>query len=324
MPVRPTGDVPAGYRPFMKPSSPLRIATGILALCSAAALCQTTALAEEVEAVTSRASNDYVRKKLPDGSYEEETYAFAKGGFWSGDRNDKTIDKLGFTEVAQTIAVPLASQNYVPAKDPKSTRLMIMVYWGTTIAPEHASDSPVYQNLTHASEQLNQVWPASQQHDAFGNSKLPPAGAVSQFDALTTAIAAVQAENRIRDNMDRRNAEMLGYDSWWDSTFNAPNGSAQELRKQDMLNELEQDRYFVVLMAYDFQMMWKEKKPKLLWETRFSVSQHNNEFDKRLGAMAAYAAQYFGQDTHGLTHRPIPEGRVEVGDIKNLGTVPEK
>jgi hypothetical protein len=37
--------------------------------------------------------------------------------------------------VAQTIAVPLASQNYVPAKDPKSTRLMIMVYWGTTIAP---------------------------------------------------------------------------------------------------------------------------------------------------------------------------------------------
>jgi hypothetical protein len=40
--------------------------------------------------------------------------------------------------------------------------------------------------------------------------------------------------------------------------------------------------------------------------------------------MAAYAAQYFGQDTHGLTHRPIPEGRVEVGDIKNLGTVPEK
>jgi hypothetical protein len=40
--------------------------------------------------------------------------------------------------------------------------------------------------------------------------------------------------------------------------------------------------------------------------------------------MALYAAKYFGQDSHGLRHDPVPEGRVELGDVRNLGTVPEK
>jgi len=38
----------------------------------------------------------------------------------------------------------------------------------------------------------------------------------------------------------------------------------------------------VVLMAYDFQLLWKEKKHKLLWETRFSIRQRHNDFDRQL------------------------------------------
>jgi hypothetical protein len=294
-------------------------------MCCAALLFEVTGNAEEIEAVSSRTSDDYVRTRLPDGTFKAESYAFAKGGYWSGGRNDRTIDKLGFMDVARTIAAPLAGQSYVPARDPKATNLLIMVYWGTTYAPEHASDSPVYHHLNDANQALNQVWPVSQQHDRFGNSKMPSGGeAGALFDEVTTAIAAVQAENRMRDQVDRVNALMLGYDSWWTATFDAQNGTALEVRKRDMLNELEEDRYFVVLMAYDFQMMWKQKKSRLLWETRFSVSEHHNEFDKQLGAMAKYASAYFGQDSHGLMHKPIPEGHVDVGDVRNLGVVPEK
>ena len=280
---------------------------------------------EKIEAVSGRVSPDYVRTKLPDGSFQPETYAFGKGGYWSGNRKDDTIDKMGFMDVAEVISGPLQHQKYLPAKDPKSTKLMIMVYWGTTRAPEHASDSNGYQELAAANQALNQIWPASQQHDLYGNSRLPPAGmARILFDEQSTAIAAVQAENRMRDNEDRRNATMLGYDSWWEATYNAPNGSAQEIRKQDLLNELEGDRYFVVLMAYDFQLMWKQKKTKLLWETRFSISEHKNQFDKQLESMALEASRYFGQDSGGLTHESLPAGRVELGDVRSLGVVPEK
>jgi hypothetical protein len=83
--------------------------------------------------------------------------------------------------------------------------------------------------------------------------------------------------------------------------------------RDDLISEIEFNRYFVVLMAYDFQMTWKQKKHKLLWTTRFSIPQHNNEFSGQLKGMADYASQYFGQNVPGLVRTVLPEGNVEVG-----------
>jgi len=79
-----------------------------------------------------------------------------------------------------------------------------------------------------------------------------------------------------------------------------------------------------VLMAYDFQIAWKDKKHKLLWVTRMSVRQKGNDFGRALPAMTRYASQYFGQNTKGLIRRPLPEGHVEVGQPRSLGVVPDK
>lgn len=78
--------------------------------------------------------------------------------------------------------------------------------------------------------------------------------------------------------------------------------------------EIEENRYFVVLMAYDFQLLWKQKKRKLLWETRFSINERHNQFDKALPLMAQYAARFFGQPSDGLVKARLQEGRVEIGD----------
>ena len=77
-------------------------------------------------------------------------------------------------------------------------------------------------------------------------------------------------------------------------------------------------------MAYDFQLLWKQKKHKLLWETRFSIRQRHHDFDKDLPAMANYASRFFGQDTNGLIHDSIPLGHVDIGVVKSLGEVPGK
>jgi hypothetical protein len=97
-----------------------------------------------------------------------------------------------------------------------------------------------------------------------------------------------------------------------------------EFHRQDLIDELEDNRYFVVLMAYDFQLLWKEKKHKLLWETRFSIRQRHNEFDRQLASMAKEASRYFGQDSHGIIRKPLPEGRVTLGEPKVIGYEPEK
>jgi hypothetical protein len=272
----------------------------------------------DITAVSGRTSPDYVRGRQADGSFTPESYAFGKGGVWGSATKDDSIDKMTFLDVAHVISQPLADKNYLPSKDPKSAKLLIMVYWGTTHAPEHASNSDAYTRLSSVmgAEMHPPLPPTSRSTGA--SIKGTPASP----DEMA-AIAATEAENRIRDKDDALNAAMLGYDSWWFSTANYRDTPLDIFRKE-MLEELETNRYFVVLMAYDFQLMWKQKKHKLLWETRFSVRQRGHNFDEDLAAMAQSASKYFGQDSQGLVRASVPFARVDIGEVKSLGTVPEQ
>jgi hypothetical protein len=295
----------------------------------ACAACRTVALntggENDITAVSSRTSADYVRARKPDGSFQPETYAFAKGGAWKGAMVDASIDKMTFLDVAHLVAYPLESQSYLPSKDPKTAKLLIMVYWGTTHAPEHANDSAEYVNLQAAQESVKEAL----SEGGSLTDRIPVNSAKTMVinaarDQMAVAETAAITENSIRDQKDALNAMVLGYDSWWAETEGDFRGTALESRRKDMMDELEEDRYFVVLMAYDFQLLWKEKKHKLLWETRFSIRQRHHDFDKDLPSMAQYASRYFGQDSHGLVHKEIPLGHVDIGELKSLGDVPEK
>jgi hypothetical protein len=287
--------------------------------CLAAPLANLALRAEEVEAIASKTARDYVRKKLPDGSFKPETYVFGKGDDWRGARVDATADKVDFMGVARALAVPLAEKRYMPTQDPSTTDELIMIYWGTTRAPEHASDSSSYQLLVRANDQLARALQAVK-NNIGGSQQI-----VAEADnALLAAQIGVQAENQRREDTDMRNATLLGYDSWWISTNSAMGGTPLGNRRADMENELEEDRYFVVLTAFDYQKLVKEKKQKFLWEVRFSIREHRNQFDTRLPAMTSLAASYFGRDSGGLQHVDVPEGRVEIGPVKSLGVVPQR
>ena len=290
--------------------------------CLAAPLANIALRAEEVEAIASKAAKDYVRKKLPDGSFKPETYAFGKGDDWRGARVDSTIDTLDFMDVARVLSVPLAEKKYLPTKDPKTTDELIMVYWGTTRAPEHASDTNSYQLLVKANDQQARAIAALEKNPIQKQAALE---LLAEADnALLAAQVGVQAENQRREDTDMRNATMLGYDSWWIATNSAMGGTPLGRRRVDMENELEEDRYFVVLTAFDYQMLVNKKKQKFLWEVRFSIREHRNAFDTRLPAMTALASAYFGRDSGGLQHVTVPEGKVEIGPVKSLGVVQGK
>jgi hypothetical protein len=285
-------------------------------------------------AISSRSSSDYVRSQLPNGSYQPETFAFGKGGVWGGTAKDATIDKVDFMEVARTIAVPLANQSYVSSRDPKATKLLIMVYWGSTHAPEHATNSIASQNLQIANAVALAANTPQTAHFNPADSMAPSTMAQSsttgyairspeQIDmdnAMTGAMAAVAAEDHARELADARNASMLGYDAAWDEAVGYK-GTPLDFRRKELADELEQDRYFVVLMVYDFQMMWKSKKTKLLWETRYSIRNRGNDFEKQLAAMTGEASKYFGQNTGGLVRKALPSGRVDIGEQRVLDYV---
>jgi hypothetical protein len=256
-----------------------------------------------VEAVSSKVAPDYIRTKLADGTYKPEYYSFGKGGNWGGEFKDDTIDKLGFMDIARTIAPSLESQKYLPARDPAATELVIMVYWGTTAVPPPYKEDTLYLNYYYALDEYR---------------LLLAQGQAAEADAiLSSGLHQLDMENHIRDLQDFKNAAMIGYDA--SDLIGTDHGkylehTAMRQEGDDERDEIEENRYFVVLMAYDFQLLWRQKKHKLLWETRFSINQGHNEFDKVLPAMTQYAASYFGQPSNGLVRQKLLNDHVDIGE----------
>jgi hypothetical protein len=295
--------------------------------CCAALLAGLPLRATEVEAIASKAAKDYVRRKLPDGTYQPETYTFGKGDNLSGARVDETADSLDFMTVARAVAVPLAQKRYLPTQDPKTTNELIMVYWGTTRAPEFATESNSHQLAQQAVEFRQRIiaQPPNKGNGPDSVANIPLKEMLAEADnALLVANIGLQQEDQRREDTDMKTATLLGYDSWWVSANAAMDGTAMGRRKADMRAELEEDRYFVVLTAFDYQKLVKDKKSKFLWEVRFSIREHGNQFDRRLPAMIALASDFFGRDSGGLHHVDVPEGKVEIGPVKSLGVVPQK
>lgn len=310
-----------------------RLWTGLAAVLGLTAVAPVRAAEanEEVEAVYSRPSHGYKRTRLEDGSFRAETYTFQKGEFWGGEIADDSIDHLAYAEVIRTITGPLAGQNYLPAHDAQAAQLRIVVSWGTTVAPEHRSMSMADQTLELAqggSKGMNATINGIQ-HGAlsgadntfgggvYGSSPFP--GFVPFEGGATSSAADHEQERIIQDRVTSALFEVATDSAQWVVTGA---NDAQMLGYPSMAaEELQRYRYFVVLLAYDNQPRARASKPKLLWETRLSISEHRNRFDKQLAAMVQNAAPFFGQDSQGLVHRDVPAGHVEIGDIRSLDDV---
>ena len=256
--------------------------------------------AEGVTAVCSRVSKDYVRTKRPDGSFQPEEYVLVKGGRLDGPVRDPSFDNSTFIDVARAVAGPLAAQNYLPANKQDSERLIIMVYWGTTAVPSNTGFININTEMTPQN---------ADQARLEGNPDL------------------LHLPKNITLTTDARNAMLLGYDSGVDlgqrfGRNSVINMAISSFRQSDeLLTELEENRYFVILLAFDFQAYRAEKKHILLWETRFSIQEARNFFDKALPVMAQYASPYFGRDSHGLVRTRVPEGKVIIGESRALDVV---
>jgi hypothetical protein len=174
------------------PAYPLILRTVLFLTVCALRAENSAADVEGIEAVASKVSTDYHRKKLPDGSYQPETYAFGEGGKWAGEISDITIDKLKFIDVARVISEPLAQKKYIPARDPNATSLLIMLYWGTTAVPEPYSGSMAYHEFKDAADNLAKytvTLPSGRQITGIGSSDLKSGGI---YDNAATTLRPVR------------------------------------------------------------------------------------------------------------------------------------
>jgi hypothetical protein len=304
----------------------LRLTTGLT--IGALGFALHTEARAEVAAVASRAFNGYKRTRLPDKSFAPETYAFAPGGRWNAAVADDSLDDVNFLTIARTLKAPLASRGYVMAasKDPEKTDLLIFVFWGATQGTDGLDTSGMMQNVQSSLNQRGQVPRLGAGGGGLGQSGIDgslsagSAVASANMDILEGDVIALMADNRYREKLNERNAGILGFQDNLQRAYLTNFTTAAT----DLIDDLEASRYFVVLKAYDFRLAWKEKRRKVLWETRFSIAKHGNNFAEQLAGMAQQASKHFGVHTHGLVRESLPDVEVTYGEARVLEDEPRK
>ncbi len=314
------------------------------ALVSGLLLAPTLSIAAETvaTAVYSRVGKGYKREKAKDGSFLPEYYVMTNGGRIFGTTGDITVDRVSYTEVAQTARGVLTTQNYHLAETKEQATLLLVLNWGSTIAPNGmhkemnvASARAAMAALSETSATANQsVTPTYGGQDVAKNAAAgfnrSPQFATNEEMAVVSAAGSVEGsflqslvDDRVRDRLNEANARVLGYVD----DLAAANGIHRYAgggdRYGDLIGDVEESRYYIVVSAYDFPELLKKNKKKLLWQTRVSVRSPGNNFDDTYLAMLKNASLYFGQNSGKLVRGEEAKGTVELGELKYLGEAKE-
>ncbi len=300
-------------------------------------------------ALYSRVDKSYKREKARDGSFKPEYYALSNGGRIAGTASDITVDRVTYPQVAEIATRLLAQQNYRYAQTKEQAKLLLVLQWGSTLAPngdrKEMNVAAARSAMATLSEMQSNVRnnPAKQTTGPNGflsyagedvakntTAGLGPSPQDVRADNEVMAVhhSALAAEgqflqmmvdDRVRDQLNQMNARVLGYlDDLSDSNDIRRYAGGGD-RYNDLITDVEEARYYIVVSAYDFQELLKTKKQKLLWQTRVSVRSPGNSFDDSYAAMLKSASKYFGQNSGKLVRGEESKGTVELGDLKFLG-----
>jgi hypothetical protein len=295
-------------------------------------------------AVYAKVGNGYKRAKAKDGGFKPEYYALSNGGRIIGTMSDLTVDRMTYPEVAEIAMKLLVRQNYHYAKTKEQARLLLVLNWGSTLAPngilKDASITATQverQNFQVTQQELKSYMegPNAPRPSYPGEDKVATTtagfGRSIQFgtnEEIAVTHAAVSVENsflnsqvndRVRDELNERNARVLGYLDDLADANDIRRFAGGGDRYNDLITEVEEGRYYIVVSAYDFPELLKTNNKKLLWQTRVSVRSPGNAFDDSLAAMLRSASLYFGQNSGKLVRGEETKGTVELGELKYLG-----
>jgi hypothetical protein len=277
-----------------------------------------------VTAVYSKVANNYKREKLQNGSFKPEYYAISNGGFLPGIGRDPSIDKVPFSTIAGVVEQYLGKQGYHMANDAKSAQLLLVVQWGETVPFNDGTYRNQLDQLTSAMHDVQMTKVSGPvQRTPDGIQSAQNAVAQSAQGELESELLMINMANRARDQANERNALLLGYMDEINSSNSMARFAGGGDHFEDLISDIEDSRYFVIVSAYDFKAVVQNKGTKLLWSTRVSIQAQGNRFDNRLVAMMANASRQFGRDSGRLIRQYQRTPTVNLGELKFLGVVPD-
>ncbi|MFZ5494175.1 MAG: hypothetical protein ACOZE5_02410 [Verrucomicrobiota bacterium] len=288
-------------------NAPARSLRGLLAAVLLAmmfvATGRLTAGRNDAVTISATSAPGYVRPLDAEGRPRPESYVFTEGAYFGGTTVDGSLDRMTFDSLTRVLAVNLAAQEYYPTKELASANLLIRVFWGATEVFNDPQKTFAVDALNSALSSYGSTYAANETADPGD---------------INVAMEQIGAGQENAGVAARRNAALLGYRRTLDRLSRKAMPSPEEVA---LRTELSEERYFVVLMAYDYQFMRREKKPKLLWVTRLSMRGPGNNFTEALPALALAGAEAYGRSLDRLHRVRVNDRKVEVimGDLKILG-----
>lgn len=244
--------------------------------------------------VDSWAREDYVASKETEGGEARyETYHILKGEHYGGNIRDKSLREVEFAEVAIALAQEMRARNYYPATVQDQGDFLIVVHWGVTMAEDPLED-------------------AFEDPDSFVEQDVFDDQDDLRFDDELEEDDYVFADQRMK-----MNAELTGF-----NRFISGQKVSQhtEWEFKDMLRE---ERYFMILMAYDWQKLRTEKERVLMWSTRFSLRANSTNFKDAHFALSRGASRFFGTNLEGAPGRArvnLGPGEIDIGELEVVET----
>ena len=124
-----------------------------------------------------------------------------------------------------------------------------------------------------------------------------------------------------RNQINRINARVLGFQDALNGKAGVEIPGFNSSRAKDLVEDLEESRYWVALVALDFPVARKDKTIKPLWSIRYNIASRRTDFTAALPQMTQVASHYFGRDSKGLVNRSTTDrqGKVELGEQQVIG-----
>ncbi len=250
--------------------------------------------------IKARATKEYTTKLAERDSDQPISYHFLKGFFYPGNISDKSLAEVDFMDIATNLAMHLTKQNYYPSKDTEKNDVIVVVNWGVTAVEDDVMD----------------MWNISSQEEYEELYGLGD-GTTENNQRLLETFGPSETPNLVTADR-RKNSGLLGFEETLQSTNVMPQD------QYDLESALNRERYFIVVMAYDYQKMKQNKEMNLLWITRFSMKSTGFNFSEAYQELTFAASDYFGKNMKGLQKkRSGDRSKVEVGEIEVLDTVKE-
>jgi hypothetical protein len=262
----------------------------------------------------------YQRVVDPAGNPRPEAYVLAEGGVMQGKTKDPALEKYSFKDILPLLGRSLAKQKYFPASDPNDSDLLIVVHFGATLTYDDPNRDLAIEHLNQAVADFRGGSVNTNEGPSSGLYTPNPDGATLMGDPgeINALSESLLSGYDARGRAIARNATLLGYADMLRKIGGANLHSFTETQRS-LLDELAEERYFVILMAYDFNA-YKNKKSVLRWTTRLSMPSPGNNFRDAVAMLSETGAGVFGRKLDRLSQVKgrVRSGEVIIGELKTI------